>query len=268
MAEKIHPSHSSPPQKPAVEAPPPPSQPPTPSVPAAAPPPPKPSTYVIQIPKDQIYKYPSQENAQRYQKLSNPQPRRSCCRSCCIFTLCFLLLFIISAATAAGVLYLIFRPESPDYTVSGVAIKGLNLTSSKPILPEFNVSVRANNPNNKLGIYYLKGSKVEIYYGETPLSNGVLPVFDQKSNNVTVLHVILNETDLLLGNAVKSTLRSQQSERKVPFVLKLKAPVKFKIGSVKSWKFIVKVKCDIVVDSLTEKSNIVSKECGYDVRLW
>jgi hypothetical protein len=52
-------------------------------------------------------------------------------------------------------------------------------TSVLTVSPEFDVTVRADNPNDKIGIYYRKDSSVEVYYSDVRLCNGVLPMFYQ-----------------------------------------------------------------------------------------
>nr|GMD73656.1 protein YLS9-like [Ipomoea batatas] len=244
-------------------------QPGKPQLPVSAKPvPPPPGTYVIQVPKDQIYRYPPPENSRRLKSFSRRKSRRGCCCRCLCYTLCLLVVLIVAVAVAAGVFYLVFRPESPNYTVSDVAIKGLNLTSRSAVSPEFDVIVRAENPNDKIGIYYRKGSSVRVFYSGIELSHGELPAFFQPSNNVTDFHTALKGSGVLLGNTVRSSLVRQQRQRKVTFKLDVEAPVKIKVGAVKTWEITVKVKCDVTVDALNEKSNVVSKDCNYSVKLW
>ncbi|CAK9165721.1 unnamed protein product [Ilex paraguariensis] len=230
--------------------------------------PPPPGAYVIQVPKDQVYRYPPPENARRYQSLTRKKSQRSCCCRCLCWIFGLILLFVILIAIAAGVLYLVFRPEAPKYTVEDIAIKGMNLTSSSPLSPEFDVTVRAQNPNNKIGIYYLTGSSVKVLYTDVNLCNGALPAFYQPSNNITLFQTVLKGPSIVLASSVKSGLVNDQRQGSVPFRLNIKAPVKIKVGSVKTWKITVKVKCDVTVDSLTAESKIVSKDCDYSVKLW
>ncbi|KAL3530174.1 hypothetical protein ACH5RR_009496 [Cinchona calisaya] len=241
---------------------------PPPQSPAQKPVAPPPGTYVIQLPKDQILSYPPPENAKKFQLLSSRKPRRSFCRRCCCFTICLLLFLIVAAAIAAGVLYLVFLPKAPKYTVLEVAIRSMNLTSSSAMSPEFDIGIRAQNPNKKIGIYYQSGSEVEVYYDDVNLANGALPAFYQPSNNVTVFQMALKGSDVVLSNSVRLAMGNTLKQGNVPFSINIKAPVKLKVGSVKTWKITVKVKCDVTVDALTEKSRIVSKDCDYDVKLW
>ncbi|XWS53241.1 hypothetical protein CRYUN_Cryun11dG0140900 [Craigia yunnanensis] len=228
----------------------------------------QPGTYVVQIPKDQIYRVPPPENSRRYAHLSKRKAGRStCCRCCCCLLTTILVLFL-AAAIAAAVVYFVFKPESPNYSVESVAIKGFNLTSSSSLSPEFDVTVRAHNPNDKISIYYEKGSSVKVYYEDVNLSNGALPVFYQPTNNVTLFKTALNGSGVELTNAALRALSDEQNKGTVPFTLKLRAPVKIKVGSIKTWKITVKVTCKITVDKLTAASKIVSKDCDYGVDLW
>lgn len=227
-------------------------------------------TYVIQIPKDQIYRVPPPENADRIKRLSRSRKSRS--TSCCCFRFCCgsLLLVILLLAIAAGVFYLVFRPKSPKYSVDGVSINGLNLTSpSSVVSPRLDVEVTADNPNDKIGIYYEKGSSVEVYYKDVSLCDGVLPHFYQPRNNVTVFKTALKGSSIELTSSVRNELvAAQTSGKTVPLKVNLKVPVRIKVGSVKTWTIKVKVRCDLTVDKLTSQSKIVSKDCDYSIKLW
>lgn len=259
MADRVHPTVSSPPPQST-----------DPQVPAKSVPPA--GTYVIQIPKDQIFRHPSPENARRYQKYSSSKkPRRSCCCCCLCWTLGLAAILIVLLAVAAGVFYLVFRPEAPSYSVQDISIAGFNVSSAASgsrISPEFNVTVRADNPNKKISIYYEKDSSINVYHSDVNWCSGVLPAFHQPSRNVTVFQTKLKGSGIVLTSAVRETLVNQQRQGNIPLKLNLKAPVKIKVGSVKTWTITVKVSCNVMVDNLTAESKIVSNDCDFSVRLW
>ncbi|KAL3828648.1 hypothetical protein ACJIZ3_017450 [Penstemon smallii] len=240
----------------------------TPPEPQLSKPVPPPATYVVQFPREQILRYPPPENARKFQNLTRRKNRRSCCRRCCCYTLCLLLLLIIAAAVSSGVLYFVFRFKSPKYTVTNLAINGMDVTSASPISPRFDVTIRAENPNGKVGIYYLKDGAVRVFYNDVKLSDGFLPAFYQPKNNVTAMQAAVMGSDVVLGRNVRAQLRRAQSQRRVPFMVRVTAPVKIKVGSTKTWEITVKVKCDVVVDELNQGARIISNDCDYSVRLW
>lgn len=229
---------------------------------------PPPATYVIQVPKDQIYRVPPPENAHRLQLLSRKKPNRSRCRCCFCYFLAAIVILVVLAGISFAVLYVVFRPEAPKYSVEGFSVSGINLTSPSPISPRFNVTVRSRNGNGKLGIYYEKGSSVDVFYGDVALCNGALPVFYQPANNVTLVKTALTGSRIQLTSGARKEMRNELSKKTMPFKLKIKAPVKIKVGSVKTWTVTVKVNCDVTVDKLTAPSRIVSRKCSHDVDLW
>ncbi|XP_024978624.1 NDR1/HIN1-like protein 13 [Cynara cardunculus var. scolymus] len=226
-------------------------------------------TYVIQIPKDQIYRIPPPENARRIEKLANQKPRRSCCCRCFCWTIATAFILLILLAISAAIFYLVFRPESLKYSIDNISVGGINLTSSTPVSPRLAVHIKSENPNNKLDVYYIgKGSSVDVYYADVNLCNGELPTFKQPANNVTVIQTALKGSNITFARDVHSRLVRQEKQRNVPLKLKVKAPVKIKIGAVKTWEITLTVKCDVAVDWFTQKSKIVSKNCDYRVKLW
>ncbi|XP_058079034.1 NDR1/HIN1-like protein 13 [Magnolia sinica] len=229
---------------------------------------PPPGAYVIQVPKDQIYRYPPQEKSGRHQ--TGRKPRRNCCCRCLCWTIGLLLLLVILAAATVAILYLIFRPKIPEYSVESLSIKGFNFNfssdqTSLTFSPEIDVSVRAENPNGKIGIYYEKGSSVSVFYSDLELCNGVLPVFYQGTKNVTVFRTALTGEGVLLTGALHGTLAAQQRKGEIPLELDLRVPVKVKFGAVKTWTITVKVRCGLTVNKLAEDSRIISKTCKVKV---
>ncbi|XP_059430335.1 NDR1/HIN1-like protein 13 [Corylus avellana] len=246
-----------------------------PSTPDSDKPVPPPGTYVIHIPKDQVYRVPPPENARRFQSLTRRKINRRPCCLCLCWLLGLLVVFLILVGIAAGIFYLVFKPESPNYSIDAITVSGLNLTAAAAtttsvltVSPEFDVTVRADNPNDKIGIYYRKDSSVEVYYSDVRLCNGVLPVFYQPSNNVTVFRTALKGSGIELTGTMKNSLVQAQKQGEVPLELKIRVPVKIKVGSVKTWTITVKVDCDITVDKLTADAKIISKDCDYGVKLW
>ncbi|KAJ6765676.1 LATE EMBRYOGENESIS ABUNDANT (LEA) HYDROXYPROLINE-RICH GLYCOPROTEIN FAMILY [Salix purpurea] len=229
---------------------------------------PPPGTYVIQIPKDQVYRVPPPANAKRYERLSRRKPSRSPCCCCLCWLLALLTAFVFLIGVAAAVFYFVFRPESPDYSVERLSISGFNLTSSRWVSPEFDVTVRSNNPNDKIGIYYKKGSSVDVYYDSVKMATGSLPTFYQGTNNVTVFVTPLKGSAVELTSRDRTAMIGEASKGRVPFKLALRAPVKIKVGPVETWEITVKVDCDITVDNLTAAAEIGSKKCDYGVDLW
>jgi len=230
--------------------------------PAAAKSSPPPAVY-INVPE---HFHPS-ETTSRYPHYNRREPRR-CGWCCCLCWFIFIIIvLVILLGAAAGVFYLIYRPEAPAYTIKRVAVKGVNLTSTA-FSPEFDVVIRAYNGNDKIGISYKEGSSVAMFYNDVRLCDGVLPAFYQPSNNVTVLKAVLTGNDVQLTVSDQTALMNAVTEWSVPLKLELSVPVEIKVGSVTTWKINVRVECDVTVDQLTVHAGILRRNCSDRVYLW
>ncbi|KAL6205130.1 hypothetical protein ACLB2K_022394 [Fragaria x ananassa] len=225
---------------------------------------PQPGTYVVQIPKDQVYRVPPPENATLYNKYTSQKPRPRNCSWLLFIVASLLLLLLLSAA----LFYLLVRPESPNYSVQTISFKGFNLTAPASS-QQVNVAVRAENPNRKIGIYYKQPhSSANVFYADIKLCHGALPAFYQPPKSVKELDAALTGTGIRLTNAARDGLVEAQRQGKVALKLHVRSPVTLKLGSIKTWTITVKLACDLTVDQLAPDANIVSKHCNYGVHLW
>ncbi|CAN7038162.1 unnamed protein product [Brassica rapa subsp. trilocularis] len=232
------------------------------SVDSQRPKPPPPGTYLVQIPKEQIYRIPPPENARRYEYLSRRKPNRSACRRCCCYSLAALLVLATLAAALVGIFFLVFRPHKPTFSVSEVSVAGINLTSSTSLIsPLIEVKVRSENVNEKLGLIYGGGSAAEIFYDGAKLGDGEFTAFDQPAENVTVTVTTLRGSRIQLTSSRLEDLKESEKKGKVPFDLRIKAPFKFKVSAVTMWTMAVTVDCKLTVDKLTSSATVLTENC-------
>ncbi|CAL1404599.1 unnamed protein product [Linum trigynum] len=234
----------------------------------------RPGTYVIQIPKDTIYKIPPPENAKRFEQLTNKNPGGGRSRRCCgggarlwlWASISFFAAFLFLIATGVGVFYLVVRPESPRFVIQSASIEGFN--SSGPISPRFELAVAAHNRNKKMGVLYRPGSSAAVYYNGIELAAGSIPAFEQGKDELTSFKTALKGEGIVLTSAVRRSLSDGENRGAVPFRLTATALVKFRLGAVKSWTVIANVDCELTVDMLTANAKIVSQKCDSSAKIW
>ncbi|KAF5749970.1 protein YLS9 [Tripterygium wilfordii] len=198
-----------------------------------------------------------------------PKRRRSCCCKCFCWIFSLLLLLIVLIGITVGVLYLVFRPKLPDYSIDRLQITQFDLSNNNSLFATFDVTITAINPNKKIGIYYEGGSHISVLYTDTQLCEGSLPKFYQGHKNTTVLNVPLtgqtqNATDLFT-----SLQQQQQQTGMIPLKLKVKQPVRIKLGDLKLFKIKSYVRCKLEVDSLSANNaiSIRNSSCKFKFRL-
>ncbi|OVA10738.1 Late embryogenesis abundant protein [Macleaya cordata] len=197
-----------------------------------------------------------------------PRKKRSCCCKCICWTLSLLILLLIILGATAGILYAVFKPKLPKYSIDRLRITDFRLNNDSSLFAEFKVRITTTNPNKKIGIYYEDGSHLNVWYKNFKLCEGFLPKFYQGHQNITVLDLGLtgqNED----GNSLMTALFEQQQTGSIPLDLNVKVPVRVKLGKLKLMKVKFKVRCKLVVDSLSTDNliRIRSSSCKFKLRI-
>lgn len=199
-----------------------------------------------------------------------PKRKRSCLCKCMCWTISLLLILIIIIAATVGILWLAFKPKLPKFSVDRMQVSQFKLSDNSSLEATFNVTITARNPNEKIGIYYEGGSRINVYYTDTKLCEGSLPKFYQGHKNTTVLNIPLTgQTEN--ATALANTLQEQQQRTgNVPLNLRVKQPVRIKLGKLKLMKVNFRVRCRLVVNSLNPDNNsirIQDSSCKFRFRL-
>ncbi|KAI3766452.1 hypothetical protein L2E82_16510 [Cichorium intybus] len=174
-----------------------------------------------------------------------PQPRRSrrgCCCCCCLWITFVILMLMVIAAIAGGVVYVLYRPHRPAFTVSSLHVSQLNLTSSNKLTSKFNFTIAARNPNKKIMFYYDPVS-VSFNSKDVDVGDGLIPAFTMGKKNTTMLRTTVSTTGQTVDDnaALKSDLNNKKS---LPLKIQLDTKVKAKIGSFKTKKVPIRVTCE------------------------
>lgn len=201
-----------------------------------------------------------------------PKKRRSFCRCCCRCLCCTLLAIVLLVAATAGVLYVVFDPKIPKYSVDRIRVSGFSARSDMTVDATFDVTVNARNPNKEIGIYYRDGSDLSAWYAGERLCTGSFPAFYQGHRNTTVLHVLLTgETRMwseLLAELLPQQQQQQQQTGMIPLTVGGDVPVSVRVGKMKLWKMTFQIRCNLVVNSLSTSDDISvrSNSCQFKLK--
>ncbi|KAL4299579.1 hypothetical protein S245_058997 [Arachis hypogaea] len=197
----------------------------------------------------------------------NRRSRRGCCCKFLCWFISILLIVVVAIGATVGILYLVFRPKLPKYSINEIGVTRFDLSNNDSLSVTFNLTITARNPNKRIGIDYRGGSHISAYYNGTKLCDGSLPKFYQGHHNTTVLNIPLSgeaENATALENSLTQQLQQSGS---IPLRLKAKQPVRIKFGKLKLFKITFRVRCWIVVDNLNANNSIRIKSSSCKFRL-
>ncbi|KAL1191984.1 NDR1/HIN1-like protein 13 [Cardamine amara subsp. amara] len=223
------------------------------TTPSSLPPPdsiPEIETYVVQVPRDQVYWTPPPEHAKYIKKRrNNPEKnKKSGCFKRLMWFFITLVVFGILLGAIILILHFVFTPALPVFTVERLTVKTSN----------FEVTLRAENPTSNMGVIYMmkKNEVVSLMYKNKSLGRGKFPKMSQAASSSNKVNVKLD------GSTKNAVMPPRGSKQPMSMVLMMELNAEYEAGPVKKNKDVV-VTCDVKVKGLLDakKVEIVSENC-------
>ncbi|KAI4380866.1 hypothetical protein MLD38_007005 [Melastoma candidum] len=208
--------------------------------------------------------------------------RCSPCR-CCFWIVLLILLILLVAATVSAVLYLLYHPHKPSFTVSYLQTERLNLSSSSaaasaPSLSAyFNLTLLVKNPNPHTFTYFFSPAVVSLLSSSSSvlLGNSTLPAFVSFPKNQTSFRNVVASGDFQNLDADSATALRSDLRRKngVPLTVQLDTRVSVKAGGLRSRKVGIRVTCDGFKGIVPPKgktaavASVGESKCTVDLRI-
>lgn len=208
-------------------------------------------TYVVQVPKDQVYRVPTPDKAEIAERHRN-KPEKQCrwC-GCCSCVLAVLVL----AVAAAVVLSILLNRKHPQFHVQSLAaVDGKR--------PDYRMRLQAVNPNGKVDILYGEGGEASLCFRKQEIATGNYPAFLHRHGDTTAFDLLLRGSDVVLPREIeRSFANSTAGNRKLQVSLKMKIPARMNLWELKTGSKKLGVACDVMVDALAKGTRLLSQEC-------
>ncbi|KAJ9179330.1 hypothetical protein P3X46_011133 [Hevea brasiliensis] len=208
-----------------------------------------------------------------------PQPqrkrsRRSCWCACCLWVTLIIFILLVLVAIAGAIIYVIYRPQRPTFSVSGLKVSSLNFTSSSQLTTNINFNITARNPNKKLVyIYNPVTISVTTEKEDILIGNGLLPSFVHGTKNTTLLKATITSSGQQLDDIPSSQLKTAlKSKNGLGLKIELETKVKLKMGGLKTPKVGIRVSCEgikVTVPSgkTATTASVSNAKCKVDLRI-
>ncbi|KAK1266662.1 hypothetical protein QJS04_geneDACA000254 [Acorus gramineus] len=181
---------------------------------------------------------------------------------CVVFTI---LAIIILVGLAVLVTWLVIRPTKIEYAVENATITHYNLTSKDALNATFDVSLVAYNPNRRVSIYY-EQVEFSVWYADQMVVSRGGEAFYQPRRNVTRLDFeAAAEGVRLMKGDVAVQMRRERSGGRIYIEVKMKARVRFRVGSWRSKHYTMRVDCYPVTVRFGKKKAFERTDCEVDL---
>ncbi|GAV90574.1 LEA_2 domain-containing protein [Cephalotus follicularis] len=194
--------------------------------------------------------------------------RRGCCCSCCLWLTFTIITLLFLIAIAGAVIYVLYRPQSPNFSVSGLKVSTLNLTSSSMTL-----NVTARNPNKKL-VYIYNPFSVSLYTVDgIAIGEGSFPSFVQDTKNTTLLRTAITSNNQQDDDASTSELKTDlNSKSGIAVKIQMDTKVKVQMGALKTPNVGLRVTCErirltVPTGKTATTASTSNAKCKIDVRI-
>ncbi|XP_050235348.1 NDR1/HIN1-like protein 13 [Mercurialis annua] len=210
-----------------------------------------------------------------------PQPQRKrshrrCCCLCCIWTTVIILTLLLLAALAGVIVYVMYRPHRPTFTVSAFKVSSLNLTSSTSHLnTNINMNITTKNPNKKL-VYIYNPVTISVTTAKDNIliGNGVLPSFVHGAKNTTLLKgsITSNGNQKLDDSSVTQLKTDFKGKNGVDLKMEMDTKVKLKLEGLKTPKVGIRVTCEgikatVPNGKIATSASVSNVKCKVDLRI-
>ncbi|KAF9610346.1 hypothetical protein IFM89_022016 [Coptis chinensis] len=220
-------------------------------------------TYVVQVPRVQIYRVPPPENAILAERYRKPTQERRLCSSC--FTKCFLLTLMIALVLiiCGAIFYLVLRPQNPTFSIERVIVK--NTHSKRQNRLEFYITLKADNPNAQMSIDYQIGGSTSLFYKKKEIAAGETASLHQDSKELKDFDLVLTGPSTKLPSEIEKSVSGLGKNRNIPLSLTVSIPMKLELGFIKLWSTKIAIECNMQVNRLSKGTRILDQKCDAKV---
>ncbi|KAK6918695.1 Late embryogenesis abundant protein, LEA_2 subgroup [Dillenia turbinata] len=161
----------------------------------------------------------------------------------------FLAIFLLLAGVTALVVWLVYRPQKPEFVVMAAAIYNLNISAPPFVSTTIQFTVVTRNPNKRVSIYYDRLSAFVSYRNQAITPPTALPPLYHDKHSTVALSPILGGSGAMVPVSVEvaNGLAVDEAYGVVGLKLVLLGRLRWKAGAIRTAHYGVYIKCDVLL---------------------
>ncbi|XP_076921316.1 NDR1/HIN1-like protein 10 [Bidens hawaiensis] len=152
----------------------------------------------------------------------------------------FLIGCILITGIIVFIIWLVLRPQIPQFRVQTLTLTHFNLSSTSLISGNWDLGFVARNPNSKITLYYDEIGAA-VYYKSDSISETTVPPFVQGTRNESALKAMFASVNAYVDG--RDGINEERSQGTVSFNLRMVTRVRFQAGSWWARRRVLRVYC-------------------------
>ncbi|KAL3536647.1 hypothetical protein ACH5RR_000013 [Cinchona calisaya] len=163
-------------------------------------------------------------------------------------TICtFLIAFLVLLGITALIVWLVYRPHNPKFSVVSAAIFDLNSTSPPFLSATMQFTLTTRNSNKRVSFFYDQLSAFVSYKNQAITPPVLLPPLYHETKSTVVLSPVLGGASVPVSPEVSNGLAMDEAYGVVSLRLVLLGKLRYKAGAIRTGRYGIYVKCDMLV---------------------
>jgi hypothetical protein len=175
-----------------------------------------------------------------------------CGRLCAsILVLAFIILVVVLLVWA------ILQPNKPRFILQDATVYAFNLSTPNLLTSNFQVTVSARNPNDKIGIYYDRLDVYATYRNQQITLRTAIPPTYQGHKDINVWSPFIYGTQVPVAPYNSLALGQDQANGAVQLTIKIDGRVRWKVGTFISGRYHLYVRCPAYITFGTRNTGVI-----------
>ncbi|KAK3446743.1 hypothetical protein EUGRSUZ_A02388 [Eucalyptus grandis] len=156
-------------------------------------------------------------------------------------------IFLLLAGVTALIVFLIYRPQRPQFSVIGAAVYELNATSPPVISTTMQFTLLIRNPSPRVSIYYDRLSAFVSYRKQAITPPASLPFLFQERRTTVELSPVLGGAAVPVAADVGNGLAVDEAYGVVGLSVVVMGRLRYKAGVIRTGHYGFYARCDVLV---------------------
>jgi hypothetical protein len=151
----------------------------------------------------------------------------------------------------------ILQPNKPRFILQDATVYAFNLSTPNLLTSNFQVTVSARNPNDKIGIYYDRLDVYATYRNQQITLRTAIPPTYQGHKDINVWSPFIYGTQVPVAPYNSVALGQDQANGAVQLTIKIDGRVRWKVGTFISGRYHLYVRCPAYITFGTRSTGVI-----------